>query len=520
MFMRKSIFALRLPVIAILTFVSLFNNVPASQAQASQCVRIAGVESSGQKESMDPADFFSGDEGYHINQVYNRLLNRDDNFTVKSELAESWSSNDAATEWTFKLLKGVKFHDGHELTSKDVVYSFKRLIDPARASGAAAVLSFLDAKDPNAISAVDDYTVKFKPKGPVAELPLLITNKYTFIVADGVKTEDLRLHGNGTGPFMQDQFTPGAPVRILKKNPNYWQPGLPKSDCLEIRVIQEATTRNAALQSGQIDLSTGVDFATLASLQADPNIKILKSGPGTSMLIAMWVDTPPFDNVKVRQAMKAVVDRDQMLQTVLLGNGVTGNDNPVPPTNPCAITKEVPKQDIAKAKQLLADAGYSDAKPLKVDLYAADAIPGIINMVQLYKEQAAQAGIDVNIIQVPADTYWSETWLKHSLVISGWSARPPSEALAIAHRSNAPEPESHFVRPAFDALLDKANQTVDTTQRCELYKQAQKMIIDDGGSIIPLFVFNMSAIRAECEGYQPRVEIIVPDFSQVTCKRS
>jgi len=518
MFMKKQLMPVRLVASAVLISVAL-GLAPVARAQTSQCVRIAGVESSGQKESMDPADFFSGDEAYHITSVYNRLLDRNDNFEVQPELAEKWESNADATEWTFHLRKGVKFHDGHELTSKDVVYTFKRLISPERASGASAVLSFLDPKSADAISAVDDYTVKFKPKGPVAELPLLITNKYTWIIPDGAKTDELRLKGDGTGPFMQDQFTPGGAVRILKKNPNYWEPGLPKADCLEIRVIQEATTRNAALQSGQIDLSTGVDFATLASLQADTNIKILKSGPGTSMLMAMWIDTAPFDNVKVRQALKAVVDREQMVQTVLLGNGVAGNDNPVPPTNACAFEPTARKQDIGKAKQLLADAGYNDSNPLKLDLYAADAIPGILTMVQIYKEQAAQAGVQINIIQVPADSYWSDVWLKHSFVISGWSARPPAEALAIAHRSNAPEPESHFVRKDFDALLDKANQTVDAAARCNLYKDAQKMIADEGGSIIPMFVFNTAAIRSNCEGYAPRVEIIRPDFKSVSCKR-
>src|SRR5439155_11654343 len=122
---------------------------------------------------------------------------------------EKCESNSDATEWTFHLRKGVKFHDGHELTSKDVVYTFKRLISPERASGAAAVLSFLDPQKADSISAVDDYTVKFKPKGPIAELPLLITNKYTWIIPDGAKTDDLRLKGDGTGPFIQDQFTPG-----------------------------------------------------------------------------------------------------------------------------------------------------------------------------------------------------------------------------------------------------------------------------------------------------------------------
>jgi peptide/nickel transport system substrate-binding protein len=483
-----------------------------------QCVRVAGVESSGQKQSMDPADMFSGDDALHINAVYNRLMDADDNFNVQPELAESWEANDDATEWTFKLRQGVKFHDGHELTAKDVVYTYKRLIDPARGSGGAAVLSFLDPADPDAIMAVDDYTVKFKPKGPIAELPILITNKYTYIVPDGAQTDDLRLKGDGTGPFMQKEFTPGGPLRVLAKNPDYWEADLPKADCLEIRVIQEATTRNAALAAGQIDVSTGIDFATLPALQADPNITVMKSGPGTSMLMAMWVDTAPFDKLEVRQALKAVVDREQMVQTVLLGNGVAGNDNPVPPTRDCTFEKQARKQDIDKAKQLLAAAGYNESNPLTVDLYTAEAIPGIVNMTQLYKEQAAQAGIEVNVIQTPADTYWSETWLKNSFVISGWGARPVAEALAIAHRSNAPEPESHFKRPDFDALMDKANQTVDATARCDLYKEAQKMISDEGGSIIPLFVFNMAAMRTACEGYTPRVQILRPDWRYVSCK--
>jgi len=95
--------SIRLAATALLMFVTIFGVFTTSQAQSAQCVRIAGVESSGQKQSMDPADFFSGDDGYHINQVYNRLMDRDDNFTVKPELAESWSSNADATEWTFKL---------------------------------------------------------------------------------------------------------------------------------------------------------------------------------------------------------------------------------------------------------------------------------------------------------------------------------------------------------------------------------------------------------------------------------
>ncbi len=93
---------------------------------------------------------------------------------------------------------------------------------------------------PDGIKAPDPYTITFTTKKPVVELPVLITNKFTNIVPDGATHEELRLHEDGTGPFMQEQFTPNAPVRILKKNPNYWDAGKPKADCLRITVAQEA----------------------------------------------------------------------------------------------------------------------------------------------------------------------------------------------------------------------------------------------------------------------------------------
>jgi peptide/nickel transport system substrate-binding protein len=193
-------------------------------AAGDECVKVLGYEWSGEKQSMDPADMHSGDDAYHTFAVYNRLVDVDDNFNVLPELATEWSASPDGRTWTFKLRQGVKFHSGKDFTSADVVYSFKRLLDPALGSGAQAVLEFLD---PNGIKAVDKYTVSFTTPKPVAELPVLITNKFTNIVPDGATHDQLRLHEDGTGPFMQEQFTPNAPVRILRKNPNCWQAGVP-----------------------------------------------------------------------------------------------------------------------------------------------------------------------------------------------------------------------------------------------------------------------------------------------------
>ena len=196
--------------------------LPAQTAMAAngdECVHILGYEWSGEKQSMDPADMTSGDDAYHIFAVYNRLVDVDDNFKVTPELATEWSVSEDGLTWTFKLRDGVTFHSGKAFSSADVVYTFKRLLDPASGSGAAAVLEFLD---PAGIAAADATTVTFTTKSPVVELPVLITNKFTNIVAEGATADTLRLKGDGTGPFMQEQFEPNAPVRILRKNPDYW----------------------------------------------------------------------------------------------------------------------------------------------------------------------------------------------------------------------------------------------------------------------------------------------------------
>src|SRR5215813_7460888 len=162
-----------------------------------KCVKVLGYESSGEKESMDPSSMYSEDDAYQVFAVYNRLLDLDGNFQAVPELAESYEASADGKTWTFHLRKGVKFHDGSDFDAGDVVYTFKRLLDPALPSGAKQTLGFLD---PDGIKAVDVLTVTFTTKEPVADLPLLITNKYTNVVAEGAKAEDLRLHENGTGP--------------------------------------------------------------------------------------------------------------------------------------------------------------------------------------------------------------------------------------------------------------------------------------------------------------------------------
>jgi peptide/nickel transport system substrate-binding protein len=491
-------------------------STPTEARQAENCIRVAGVEAGGDLLNLDPINQPNTQNSIMVGVVYNRLMDVTSDFQVVPELAESWESNEDATEWTFHLREGVTWHDGSPFTAQDVVYTYQRLINPENGSEAAATLAFLN---PDGITAVDDLTVKFTLDNPVVELPLLITTKNTWIVPNGATGDTLERTPLGTGPFMPVDFDPATEPYHFVKNENYWEEGLPASECVEFVAIQEDTTMTSALLSGEIDIAQQVGFTVIPALQGNPDINLIATGPATSMVLAMWVDTPPFDDNRVRKALKLVMDRQEMIDTALLGYGVAGDDNPIPPTSPYAWRPEAQQQDIEGAKALLAEAGYDESNPLKIDFYTSEYIPGATTLAQVFKEQAAEAGIEVNLVIGPASDHWDNVWLKQPFVGSGWLARPPGEALAIAYRSNAAYPETHWYREDYDALLDTANTEPDPAARTALYQQAAQLLTEEGGALIPAFQQIVAAVNASCSGYQPHVQLSRVDLRRVSCER-
>lgn len=506
--MRRLSWLSAVPVAALLAL----GAVAPAQGASHDCIKIVGYEWSGEKQSMDPADMHSGDDAYHIFSVYDRLLGVDSNFQVKPELAESWESSEGGKVWTFQLRKGVKFHDGSDFDSGDVVYTFRRILDPEMASGGAPLLSFMKPDD---IVAVDEHTVEFRLDEPVVELPLLITNKFTNIAPEGAKHEDLRLHGIGTGPFKQELFEPNGPVRVLTRNDDWWG-GPVKPACLRITVIQEPVASVSAIKSGEVDVLLNVDPATIPSIKDDPNVELVTTAASNSMTLSMWVDTPPFDDLRVRQALKLVVDRQAMVDTVLLGFGEVGNDNPVPLGSPAAYTQSAPARDLEKVKQLLSEAGHDDG--LEIDLYTGEGVPGMVKMAQAYAQMAADAGIKVNVVVTPAESYWDDVWLKYPFVNSAWSMRAPATGLSIAYTKDAKWNETHWYRDDYDDLLNKAAVTPDKAERTALYQQAQKLLAEEGGVIVPMFIHQVAALRKGCSGFVPHVNNQYLDFENIECQ--
>jgi peptide/nickel transport system substrate-binding protein len=482
----------------------------AAAAAAGKTLRIASGEADGTKGTLDPAFSQQDCDASRCALVYERLVVLDETFAPRPQLAESWSSNATGDEWTFKLRAGVKFHDGEPFAARHVLYSFRRLLDPATASPAKASLS---AIDPKGIEAVDEGTVRFRLPQPVVQFPAYIANRFTYILREGQPPGEIRTKGIGTGPFKIKQFTPGEDPSVFVRNAAYWQPGLPKVEGVELRSIADGAAQIAAIAAGQIDLTWDLPRVGLAKLEGNPDVKVVSVRTPYVMSMSMWCDTPPFDDVRVRQAIKYTLDRDKMVKLVLGGHGQVADDNPVAPWVQYGLSEPTRKRDIAKAKALLAEAGHADG--LEIELQTSEAVIGFIEMATLFQAQALEAGINVKLVKSPAGEYWDNIWLKKPFVCSAWSGRAADEALSVAYLANAEWNETHWRRPDYDKLIAEARRTIDDGQRGRLYQQAERQLRDEGGILIPMFPDAIGATRANVTGWSLHPQKFSKDFSKV-----
>jgi peptide/nickel transport system substrate-binding protein len=231
------------------------------------------------------------------------------------------------------------------------------------------------------------------------------------------------------------------------------------------------------------------------------------------MSMSMWTDTAPFNDVRVRQALKYVIDRQKMVQLVLGGHGQIGDDNPVAPWVQFGVSDPARKPDIAKAKALLAEAGHGNG--LDIVLHTSEAVIGFIEMATLFQAMASEAGINVKLVKSPAGEYWDDIWLKKPFVCSAWSGRAADEALSVPYLSNGEWNETHWRRPDYDKLIAEARQTVDEAKRGALYQQAEHLLRDEGGILIPMFPDAIGARRANVTGWSLHPQKFTKDFSKV-----
>lgn len=463
---------------------------PPPTAVGPKTLRFGLGTAQGPAETADPALGTSNADTVRGSNCYDQLVWLDDELEPQPMLAESWEPNDAADVWTYHLRDGVKFHNGDKLTAADVVYTYRRILDPDTGSpGQSAMVSL----DPDGIEAVDDLTVRFRLPRPIVDLHYVINNRFTYIVPDGATEADLRTTGMGTGPFKMEHFVPGEDPGIFVKNEDYWMEGAPAVDVFELRSIPETGSRFAALRRGLVDVIQDPPREQLDEIESDQNLQVLTQRSATWQGFAMQTDTPPFDNNDLRLALKYAMDRTAMLNLILQGYGQLAYDIPVGHWVQYGWPESESKRerDLDKAKEHLTKAGYGDG--LELELFYSELEPNWPILATMLREQVAEIGVDLKLTKTPDDTYWSETWLKKPFFTTVWSMRAADAMLSIAYTCDADWNETNWCRPEFDNTLSEARQTLDEDKRTQLWHDAQRLIRDDGGNLIPFFQDTLAA---------------------------
>lgn len=426
-------------------------------------------------------------EGAIWQNSYDLLTNIDGKGKLQMGLATSFEPNADKTVWTVHLRQGVKLHNGGTFGADDVIFSVKQMFADAKTFGAITQISSF--VDPNKITKIDDSTVQFTLKTPDGIFPeAWAYHSLAMLGKDSTPDKP-----DGTGPFTVTSFQPNQEAKLTRFD-GYWGTK-PKFKTLDIYFFQDQQAIVNALEGGQIDVTNAVPFSDIAELKED-GVKFLESDSATHLSLDMRTDIAPFNDPRVRQAMELIIDRTQVVKTAYDGYATLGNDYDKGSSCPAP---DVPqrKQDLTKAKQLLAAAGQSH---LNVDLVTDGAFQGMMETAQLLSQEAAQIGVNVNVKKMDTGSMLDK-WLQWPFIVNVVTVDYVSDVpdhLLPAGQDNA----SHWNNATFVGLSNQLMNTTDAAQQCKLITQMQKEEYEDSPSVIAAYPKDLTPYSARVHGLQ------------------
>ena len=416
------------------------------------------------------------------------LVTYDMAFTAQPRLAQSWETNADLTEYTFHLRPNVTWHDGTPFTAKDAEWSLQRILDPKEGSDMNARL--LQSFGPNDIKVVDDLTLKLQLKQPDSLLLLALSNQQCYFTKANSTKADFE-KGIGTGPFKLKSWNPGQSYEV-EKYAGYYVKGEPILDGVRGISIPEASTKLQAVAAGTSDV-TQISFDQIPVVKANPKLQITPYEKGITYNVVCDCTVKPFNDNRVRQALKLSLDRTNVIAVAYAGQGFASPDAWVAAGDPFMTPDLIAatKMDRAKATQLMTEAGLPNGVDLELK-YPGDPLHANFGL-------AVVAGLKGSLFrvtgkQIPADTYWDTVWMKDPFCVDDWNRRHPIETMVLNCKTGVPWNESKFSDPKMDALIAKA-YTVSGDALKQATSDACLYMSQNSGEVIPAYLNRLWTAR-------------------------
>jgi len=407
--------------------------------------------------------------------------------TLGPELAEEWEPSPDAKVWTFKI-RDAKFHDGSPVRASDVAASINHHRGEDSQSAAKPIVDPIEN-----IEVQGDDVVIFTLKAGNADFPFIVSDYHLPIskADDDGKIDWTRMVGSGC--YKVDNFEPGVRADLSRFD-DKWRDDRGWFDEIELLCIIDPIARQNAMMTGAVDAIDRVDVQTIDLLERNQNLKIITLDGTLHFTFPMLCDAEPFTDPNVRNAVKWAVNRQEMVDKILGGYGVIGNDLPIG-RNQLFYNDELPQRefDADKSKWYLKQAGLDS---LDIKLYSADvAFAGAVDAAQLYAASAKDAGINIEVERAADDGYWANIWTVMPFTACYWAGRPVvDQMLSTAYECGAPWNDTNWCNERFDELLLQARAELDEEKRREMYFEAQEILYEDGGLSCPMFASYVDAL--------------------------
>ena len=459
-----------------------------------------GLTGGSGSDTLDPHKGLTYLDTARAQSLYQPLLQLNTKAQTEFVLAEEISPHGSTSEWVIKLRSGITFHDGKPLTADDVIFTIRRIIT-GKLTGANS-LGPIDVKN---LKALDKHTVQVPMTSPYGSfLDQIAFWYYLYVVPEGFDPKQ----PNGTGPFKYQSFTPGQ-RSVFVKNSGYWKSGLPYVDSVTIIDFSDSASLQNALTTGVIHGAGALEGPQITALKATSGVQTVVSHTGAITPFTMRVDQAPFNDVRVRQAMRLLVNRPQLINSALNGFATVGADvsSPYDPNYDTSLHRE---QDIAQARHLLKAAGQEN---LAVQLVTSPVATGTVAMATVLQQQAKAAGVTINLKTVDPTTFFGPNYLSWTFSQDFYNYSPYLAQVAQSLLPTSPFNETHWHLPKYIDLYHQANATANADTRKQIEHEMQQIDFTQGGYIIPAFIDALDAYSTKITGYSAaRVGQPLSDF--------